>query len=464
MQQIETPVLIVGGGWSGLAAAVELSRHNIPVTVLEAAKQTGGRARRVQFNGSNHNSTANQAASNNSLAAMPLSIDNGQHLLVGAYESTLDMLREIGVKESEVLKRTGLLLSMRSPQWKEIRFKTPNIPAPLHLLWALLSTRGLSVAERLNAVDFCRKLAKRDFTINEDESCLSLFARYRQRHKVIKALWEPLCLAGLNTHINTASAEVFLRMLRETFAHTRQDSELLLTQTDLGKLFPDPAIDFIERMGGSVQLGQRVEAIQIVQDMVAGVSLSDRSIKAQHIILATPCYTTAKLCTEHPQLQSLSLQLQQIGSNPICTVYLQYDPQTSMDEDMVGSIGTTSQWIFDRKIYGQPGLMAVVISGRGEHMNLSNDKLAQLAANEIADEFPHWPAPQQHMVIREKRATFDCSVGINKLRPGNATAIQQLWLAGDYTDTGLPATLESAVRSGIRSARGVLKSMRRSSL
>jgi uncharacterized protein with NAD-binding domain and iron-sulfur cluster len=123
---------------------------------------------------------------------------------------------------------------------------------------------------------------------------------------------------------------------------------------------------------------------------------------------------------------------------------------------MLGMVDTVSQWVFDRKIYGQPGLMAVVISGPGKHMNLSNAQMIQTVKTELAHHFPQWPQPLQAMVIREKRATFHCSVNINKIRPPNKTPVRGLWIAGDYTNTELPATLEGAVRSGVRAARGVM--------
>jgi uncharacterized protein with NAD-binding domain and iron-sulfur cluster len=124
---------------------------------------------------------------------------------------------------------------------------------------------------------------------------------------------------------------------------------------------------------------------------------------------------------------------------------------------MVGMVDTTSQWLFDRELCQQPGLISVVISGTGSHMSMDNASLTRHVIDEIHQLYPKWPEPMQSMVIREKRATFHCSPDIHKIRPRNQTSLQGLLLAGDYTDTGLPATLESAVRSGIRSAKTILK-------
>ena len=454
MSQTEIPVIIAGAGWAGLAAAVELSRNQIPVTVLESAKQIGGRARRIPFN---HIGAEDGPAVDHSAHA--ISVDNGQHLLVGAYESTLSLLRTIEVKEQLAFKRINLSLTLKSRDGNSVNLKVPNLPAPLHLLWGLLTAGGLSVKERLVTLQFCRRMAQQDFTLAEDESCSALFRRYRQPPRVIQTLWEPLCLAGLNTPIDQASAEIFLRMLRETFAHTRHDSHLLLAQRDLSAIFPDPAMDYIERQGGSVQLGQRVKAFHTNHESITGLTLEDRSLKARHIILATPFQVTAKLCQDNPITADLADVLSQLRSNPISTVYLQYPETISLDHDMFGMVDTVSQWVFDRKNYGQSGLMAVAISGPGTHMNLSNAQLTQTVQNELAQHFPHWPPPRQTMVVREKRATFHCAVNINTIRPSNKTPVRGLWIAGDYTDTGLPPTLESAVRSGLRAAHGVMENL-----
>ena len=442
------PVIVVGGGWAGLAAAVALSRYDIPVTLLESAKQLGGRARRVQFGA---NDSDERLAGN----SKHYGIDNGQHLLVGAYDSTLSLMHTVGVDEGQVLRRKDLALNIFTPRARPIHFKTGKAPAPLNLLLGLIGARGLPLRDRIRAILFCQALAKQNFTLPHDETCLSLFRRYHQSDKLIKSLWEPLCLATLNTHINEASALIFLRTLRETFAYSRQNSNLLFTATDLGRLFPDPALDFIERNRGSIKLGQRVTGVQISDNTITAASTDTDNYPGAHIILATPYYITEQLISKVDTLKSLADQLGQFDSNPIVTVYLQYPEHVTLGREMIGMVDTTSQWILDRKLCDQPGLLSVVISGSGPHMDMDNDALTQRVSDEIAQQFPQWPAPERSMVIREKRATFHCCTGINDIRPGNRTAVEGLWLAGDYTDTGLPATLESAVRSGIRCAKGI---------
>jgi len=151
-------------------------------------------------------------------------------------------------------------------------------------------------------------------------------------------------------------------------------------------------------------------------------------------------------------------QLERIASAPICTVYLQYPEHIAAEQAMTGLTGTLGQWLFDRRLCRQSGLMAVVISGHGEHEQMDNDELGLRISQELARLYPHWPQPQQVFVIREKRATFVCERGINRSRPHGQTAAHNVWLAGDYTATGYPATLEGAVRSGLHCARLIINS------
>lgn len=460
------PVIVVGGGWAGLTATVELIRHDVPVILMESAKQLGGRARRVQFeNNISANDAGNTASTQNT---DKITIDNGQHLLLGAYDSTLAMLRTIGVAEEKVLVREKLTLNMRRAAGRNARIEAGWLPAPLNIVWGLLFASGFSIQDRIKAVQFCRAMQKQDFSLANDISCQDLFRQYRQTDNLIKTIWEPLCIAALNTPINKASASVFLRILREAFTHGRADSDFLYTRVDLGGIYPDHAMEYIEKHGGNIRLGQRVSGIFVGRQApgnsvaVRGVKVQDEEIGCEHVVLATPHYVTRKLLAPHDSVAELVKQLAKFDNQPIITVYLQYPESTTINSHMLGLVDTMSQWIFDRRIYGQPGLMAVVISSDGPQSKMRNKELCETVERELAALFPHWPQAQQRMVIREKRATFDCVPDCNSYRPGNQTPLPGLWLAGDYTDTKLPATLEGAVRSGKRCARAIIKAIHQS--
>ena len=205
-------------------------------------------------------------------------------------------------------------------------------------------------------------------------------------------------------------------------------------------------------------MGQRVTGLSINEDGVHAVSIRGRIINASHVVLATPHVISRRLMSHHKTLHALSAQLAGLGNEPVTTLYLQYTPQTRLSEPVLGFENGLSQWIFDRRVCNQPGMIAVVISARGSHENMPDDELTERVAAELATSFPKWPAHQHSLLIREKRATFCSRAGIDCIRPANSTPVPGLWLAGDYTATGLPATLESAVRSGIEAAHAILAS------
>lgn len=432
-------VIVAGGGWAGLAAAVELVRRGVRVTLLEAAPRLGGRARGIEHNG--------------------LCLDNGQHLLLGAYRDTLRLLDIVGVPASGVVERRPLELLYKAPNRPDIRLACPPLPAPLHLVTALLRAEGLTLGERLNALSLCRGLLTSGFTIEHDTGLATWLTHHKQSPALIRALWRPLCLAVLNTPVNEASTQVFLRVLQDVFTRSHDDSHLLLTRIGLGELFPEPAQRFIERHGGEIRLHHRAQGLIVENNIIRGVTVNGQAITADHVVLAIPPIACHRLLEPHPALQGIAQQLAAMDHEPICTVYLQYPPQTRLPVPMVGLLDTTAQWIFDRALYGQHGLMAVVISGPGPHMAVSKAELSTHVTTELALIFPHWPAPQhstgEGIVIREKYATFSCRAHINALRPRAETPVYGLWLAGDHTDTGYPATLEGAVRSGVVCARRI---------
>ena len=220
-------------------------------------------------------------------------------------------------------------------------------------------------------------------------------------------------------------------------------------------------MDYIEKNGGNVRLGQRVISLIIENNKLKGVKLQESEIEAQHVVLATPHYAARKLLANYTMFVELTEKLYKLGTQPIVTIYLQYPENVSLNSAMIGLVDSTAQWVFDRRIYGQTGLMAVVISSDGPHMEIDNEQLADKIQTELAEFFPTWPQPTARMVIREKRATFNCVTNCNEFRPGAATDLPGLWLAGDYTNTSLPATLEGAVRSGKRCAQSIIKMMQR---
>lgn len=406
---------IVGAGYAGLACAVELADAGLTVEVFEASRTLGGRARAVTVDG--------------------LTLDNGAHILVGAYAETLRLMVKVGAGGT-ALRRTPLRLEFAN----RVRVAAPRLPAPLHLAWALLTARGLSWGDKLAAIRFMRTMQAAGFRLAADMTAADLFAAHRQPERVRRFLWEPLCLAALNTPVAIASAQVFLNVLKDSLAADRAASDLLLPATDFSSLFPEPAARFIAARGGQVHRGRRIRSL----DELAGFA---------HRVLAVAPYHLPALA---PQIA-----LPDFSWQPIATVYLQYPPHIRLPFAMLGmdtAGGGHAQWLFDRgALCGQHGLIAAVISGDGPWQAIGHAALAAAIHAEVAGCLPGLPPPRRTHVIEEKRATFCCTPGL--LRPGTATAWPDLWLAGDYVAGPYPATLEGAVSSGVAAARSILRQL-----
>ncbi len=417
-------VAVIGGGWAGLSAAIELAARHIPVTVFEAAPHLGGRARAIDWQGH--------------------TLDNGQHILLGAYHETLRLMRQVGIDPDRALLRLPLRLSVQG----ELDLRTPALPAPLHLLAGLLRASGLGMRERFAALRFMSRLKLARFKLAQDTTLQSLLARHRQPPRLTRLLWEPLCLAALNTPLHLASAQVFLNVLRDSFDQARADSDLLLPRVDLSGLFPESAVAYITRQGGEVLTGASVRWIR-QNDCGYLIETAESSRHFSHVVAAVSPWRLGDIATQLPEIghETGTLQYQ-----PICTVYLQYAATARLPFPMLGLAGGHAQWVLDRgALLGHHGLMAVVISAEGAHQTLAHAELAARVIEELRAAFPALGAPFWHKVITEKRATFACLPSLR--RPSQQTALPDFHLAGDYTAGDYPATLEGAVRSGVKCAQ-----------
>jgi hydroxysqualene dehydroxylase len=418
-------VAIIGAGWAGMAAAVELAQAGVAATVFESARHLGGRARTIAIEG--------------------IALDNGQHVLIGAYSETLRLMRVVGADPDQLLLRQPLAIEYPG----KFSLRTPRLPAPLHLAAALLTAGGLAWGERIAAVRFIAAMRRSAYRITADMPVSELLTLHRQTGALARYLWEPLCVSALNTPAATASAQTFLNVLRDGLDGARQASDFLIPRTDLGRLFPEPAAVFVCANTGSVRLGTPVRSLTRDSD---GYVLDDRPERYTHVIVAVGPHQIDTLLDRLPMLAAAHQSLAAFAYEPIYTCYLQYPPEVSMPQAMTGFDGGTIQWVFDRgRLNGTAGLLAAVISARGGHQSVSQDVVASTIHRELAAFLPGLPQPLWSRVIAEKRATFSCRPGV--VRPGNQTALDHLYLAGDYTASDYPATLESAVRSGVNAAR-----------
>ena len=379
-----------------MAAAVTLAERGVRVTVFESGPVPGGRARRVTTDGRE--------------------LDNGQHILIGAYTELLRLMRLVGAPR-DALKRMGLDLRYADG----FRFRGAR---------DLLFSSRIPLRERLDAVRFFVFLRKSNFQLPEDTSVTELLERHGQNGVLGHYVWRPLCVSALNTPPGRASAQVFATVLRDSLAGPRGASDLLLPRVDLSRLFPEPACEFVTARHGEIRLSSPVRSLKDLQDDFPAV-----------IIAVGPHQLKALLPERAPEYDY----------QPIYTCYLQYPGAVALPSPMLGLSEGLVQWAFDRAaLTGEAGLVACVISAQGDHQQMAQDELAAACHRELKAALRTLPDPLWSRVIAEKRATIACGAGLRRL---DFRICDGLLLAGDYLDPDYPPTLEAAVRSGIRAAR-----------
>jgi len=435
-------VAVVGAGWSGLAAAITLLDAGHRVALIDAAPQSGGRARRVVL----------------TLGDRDFALDNGQHLLIGAYKEYVALARRVGVE----LDRRLLVQPFVLQYPDGFRMAALRAPAPLHLAGALLLARGLTWRDRFAAAMWVHRWQRRKWAIQQDRPAATLFVSHPQR--LTQRLWGPLCLAALNVRLEDASARMFLRVLADSLGATAAASHLLLARGDLSTLLPDAAEQAIRTAGAELCLRDPVQGLQF--DAAAKhwrVGLRSRVMHADAVILAIPPARCAELLAtaSRPELATPIAQLCDIETAPIATVYLRYASTTQLTEpvyalDEKPDQEEFGQWVFDRGQL-QPqcaGVLSVVISGRGPHTELGAEVLADRVARQLARCFG-LGAPIAHAVLTEKRATIMPRAGL--IRPTARLPVAGLYLASDAAASPYPSTLEGSVRSGLTAARAAIE-------
>jgi len=437
-------IAVVGGGWAGCAAAVELARAGHAVTLFEASRVLGGRARRVEIEGK--------------------ALDNGQHIMLGAYRSSLDLMRTVGIDPGKVLLRVPM--QMRYPaDAGGMNFIAPRLPAPLHMLAALCRATGLAVADKMALARFSTTARWIDWRLHTDCSVSELLERFDQTPRLTKLMWRPLCIAALNTPPQRASAQVFLNVLRDSLGARRAASDMLIPRVDLTALLPHHAAAYVARHGGAICCGISVK--QIRRDgsrwwlgLSASPDASQETTEAQfdRIVVATQPGQAATLLADLIDTSAMA----SLDYEPITTCYLQYAADLRLPQEFFALVddaeaGIWGQFVFDRGRLdpAHGGLLAVVVSASSAAVALSREALTTAITAQLAQVFkmPELARPLWSRLISEKRATFACTPGLK--RPLNDTGITGLALAGDYTAGEYPASLEGAVRSGVLAARHI---------
>ena len=410
---------VVGAGWAGLACAVEAVRQGHAVTLFEAAPHAGGRARRVDdMHG--------------------MALDNGQHILIGAYAATLQLMRDVGVDPERVLLR--LPLSLRFADGGGLQL--PRLPAPLDLLVGIFQARGWTWRDKSallrSAIGWRLKGFRCDASTTVAELCAGLTPR------VMQELIEPLCVSALNTPVAQSSGQVFLRVLNDALFSGSGGADLLLPRADLGALLPDAALAWLRAHAASLRIGQRVRTIapeakawrvdgEAFDRVVLACAPWDaaRLVRASGLPAEAWCATTEALRFE--AIATIYLR----GARPLAEpmLALRSDPATA-----------PAQFVFDKeRLCGLPGVLAMVVSANETPRELLETQALAQAAAQLGQ-----AGLQVVQTVVEKRATFACTPGL--ARPP-ATIAPGLLACGDYVAGPYPATLEGAVLSGLAAAR-----------
>jgi squalene-associated FAD-dependent desaturase len=408
------------------------------VTLLESRALLGGRA---------HSFTDPKTG---------LTLDNGQHILMGCYHETLALLRQLGVAD-RLQTPPRLHVPYRSERGHHAL--TASAPAPLHLLSALLQFGELSGGDKFAAVKLALRL-RAGQNPGPHETVSDWLLRWKQTPNIIRALWEPLCLAALNEPVESGSAALFATVIRRSFLGSAADSTIYLSRVGLSELFAPEIGELLEMCGSRVGTQLPVKALRFDGTSLGEIELGDGTVlQPEAVVSALPWHVLRGLLPAESKLASACRSL---GDAPIVSLHLWMD-RPILDEPFVGFLDSPVHWVFNRElIHGattdQEGhVVTVVISGARSVLDLSPAELEEMTLRELRRFLPsaHDAQVLHRMIYKARSATFAATPEAETLRPGAITQWSNFWLAGDWTDTGLPATIEGAILSGRRAAVAV---------
>lgn len=439
--------VIIGGGFAGLAAGAALSYAGRRVTLVERRATLGGRAY----------SFTDRITGD--------AIDNGQHLMMGCYHETLAFLDRIGAS-GKLRFQSRPRVDFLDDSGNRSSFNCPQLPAPLHLAAGLAGLRSVGWRDRLSALRV--GLALRPGNGNRsglaDITATQWLTSLGQSENLQRNFWNPLALATLNETPDRASADMLVRVIEEGFLRTYRDSLMVVPRVGLSELYTHDAQRFIEARGGSIRVNTEVADIIIENNRAIAVGLkSGERIDAANVISTAPPPALRRMLRRDVIERYEALRnLSRFEFSPIVSINLWYDEQV-MEQEFACLLGGRIEWVFNRNaIAGRSAAekqhLALVASGAHSIADRPREDLIEMATAEMLRFFPAARRARLHHahVVREREATISHTTGVARLRPQQQTEIDNFYLAGDWTATGLPATIEGAVRSGNACAGSIL--------
>jgi squalene-associated FAD-dependent desaturase len=443
-------VVVIGGGLAGLSAAARLAADGARVLLAEARPGLGGRA----------------SSFSDPTSGEP--VDNGQHLLLGCYHETFEFLGRIGAGD-HVRAQAALEVAMIDERGRPSTLRCPPLPPPLHLLAGIAEWDAVGLIDRLSALRLAAPVRRAQRFLRTGSGCLpaspdetveNWLIRNGQAKRLREMLWEPLALAALNQPAQEAAAPVFVRVLAQMLGPGPSDSAIVTPTRPLTAMYADPARAFVESRGGEVRVSSPAR-VRIVGRRVAEIEIRGGRIGTGRVIVAVPWFALPDVIVgEVAEVAPVLAAARAAAASPIVTVNLWFDRDV-LPAPFVGLPGRTFQWVFDkRQVLGDSAAhLSLVSSGAAAVVPQSNESLTELACDELAAALPVVRTARllRALVVRERRATFSLAPG-QPDRPGARTPVDGLLFAGDWTETGLPATIEGAVLSGHRAAELIQRS------
>jgi len=431
-------VIIIGAGVAGISAAMRLCDAGRKVEIFEQKSQVGGRITAIYDNPTGD------------------TIDNGQHLLTGAYSRFLEILEKLGTSDS-IISQNALKIPFYSKDGQSL-LDTSLLPGSFGMLAGLLKMDKIKFSSKIKAI---KLLTMIKLGLNDYESdCKTFLLKHKQSKDMLDHFWEPLVLATINAHLNTAPAKLLINVLKKAFLADRKSAVLMFPAVDLASLV-EPVGRYIKNAGGTLNTSQKVSRLIFNEERCTGIELSNRNIvRADNIIVTVPDYAFKKLLPDE-----IAVKFSNFSYSPILSIYYWFD-KDYFDFEFAGVVGYKTQWIFNRrrilkhKSANYPGHITVTISAADELITLPQDEISKMIFDELAEIFSLEQSvkPLRHRVIIEKFATPLFSPESEKKRPAEKTVIQGLYIAGDRCETELPATIEGAAISGMNAADEIIKS------
>ena len=412
--------IVIGGGIAGLTSAAYLTKQNIKVTLLESSPKLGGRA--YSFTEQKSNDV----------------VDNGQHILMGCYSDTINFLKLIGAKENFIYQKR-LQINFLTQAGKLIRLKSFTSLYPFNLLFALLNFKAITFRERLSLLKFVIKLPFISHQKLSDKNIRDWLKEEKQSDDTIKSLWEIIAVGALNTNIDKASAFIFREILMKIFFNGNFASTIILPKYGLSDAYVKNAKEYIESNGGKIKLSSSVKEFIISNNKIVGIKTADEVYKDfNYVISAIPFYAFNNIYPELFLDEKIEFEY-----SSILNIHIWLKNNT-IKEQFYGLIDSPVHWIFNKGNH-----INLVISDANYLIDKPAEEIYEMCIVELIkctkleeSDF------SRYKVLKEKRATFVPSNKNNYKRPSSNTKIANLFLAGDWTDTGLPSTIESAVKSG----------------